>query len=218
MIRAGVAARLALLVALSPPLAGCATLHALLIPGPVKAGQRVRVTEADSNPPVRTAKLVALTDDSVILGPDSLAVPAGAGAVTRRLALPVGAVSEFEVSRGVHRDVLAGALIGTVVGSVVGLVALCTRVHDCLGHGSADAPVGPSLGLFGASVAGGLLIGGTVGAFVRSEHWEEIPLDQEHAGRDARPLHTPRLQFGVALFPSFLGAGGTVGLRERAHR
>ncbi len=206
MTRARAVPGLALLVALTLQLEGCATLRQLLIPAPLKTGQRVRVTVPDSNPPTLTASLVALTEDSLVVGPDTMSPSASPGVVARRLALPLDAVSELEVSRGIHTNVVAGSLIGTVFGSLVGLAALCTRVHDCLGHGDKDAPLGPSLGFIGIAVGGGFVLGGTVGAFVRSEHWDQVPLTGPSSELVGQSAHAgPRLEVGVELFPSFLG-------------
>lgn len=203
MSRPRAAFRLALLLPLTLQLSGCGTLLAFLIPSPPVAGQRVRASVPDWSPPTRTGRLVALTDDSLILGRDSTTGSADAGFVGGRLALPLDTVEQLEVSKGVHTNVVQGALIGTVLGSLVGLALLCPRINDCLGHRPADPPLGQVLGIMVGSVAGGVLVGGTVGAFVRSEHWDLVPLD---ALRRAREMSSAgagmRLQVGLALFPA----------------
>ena len=204
MSRPSAAFRLALLLPLTLQLSGCGTLRAFLIPSPPAAGQRVRVSGEDWSPPTLTGRLVALTDDSVILGRDSTIATVGAGFVTGRLALSLDTIEQIEVSRGVHPNVVRGALIGTALGSLVGLALLCPRINDCLGHRPADPPLGQVLGIMVGSMAGGMLVGGTVGAYIRSEQWDLVPLDALRRAREASFAGTGmRLKVGLALFPAF---------------
>jgi hypothetical protein len=184
-------------------LCGCVSVRALLaLPGPPAAGQRVRVSLPDSTPPTRIGRLVALTHDSLILGTDSTVGRAGVG----RLAFSRDAVSQLEVSRGVHRDVLSGALLGGLFATFGGLAVLCTRIHDCLARGNTDPPVGQGFTLMMISTGAGILIGGTVGAFMRSEHWDVVP-DQDLNRERVAPAAPAalRLKAGLALYPAFLG-------------
>lgn len=202
--RARVACRLALLVPLSLQLSGCAVLRQLLVPVPLAAGQRVRVSLPSSSPPSRTGRLLALTEDSLILGRDSTTVARDPGAVSGRLALSLDSVDAFEVSRGVHRDVVSGVLAGGILGSLGGLVLLCARIQDCLGHRETDLPGNQAAAIMMISAGAGVLIGGTLGFFVRGEQWDPVPLNQ--LGRDRvapSPQSALRLKVGFSLFPPF---------------
>ena len=198
------AVRFALLLAASTPLAGCVSLRSLLgIPDPLVPGQRVRVTVPDSTPPRRTGRLLALTRDSVVLGADSTGA-AGEDRVTGRTAFARDSVSQLEVSRGIHRDVVTGTLFGSLVATFGGLAILCTRVHTCLGRGTTDPPLSQGFTIIMVSVGTGALIGGTVGAFLRSEHWDPVPdqdLSAERVGPQPPDL---RFQAGLRLYPAFL--------------
>jgi hypothetical protein len=207
MRRAKLVVRLALLLPVTLQLCGCGPFGALVaVPGPLAAGQRVRVSMPDSAPPTRIGWLVALTRDSLILGADSSVERTGVGRVTGRLALSLDAVSQLEVSSGVHRDVLAGALLGGLFATFGGLAVLCTRIHDCLGRGDTDPPVGQGFTLMMISTGAGVVVGGTVGAFIRSEHWDVVP-DQDLNNERVAPAAPSalRLKAGLALFPAFLG-------------
>jgi hypothetical protein len=192
-------------------------LRSLLFPAPPVAGQRVRVNVPSADPPTRTGRLVALTGDSLILGPDSTAVAPDGGAVRGRLAVSLDSVDALGVSRGVHRNVLSGALVGGIVGTLGSFAVLCTRIHDCLGHRDTDLPLGQFFTILLASAGAGVAIGGTVGAFVRTEHWDDIPLNELDKLRMAAPpaQSAMRVQVGFALFPALLGAHGALPARNR---
>ena len=179
-------------------------MHDLLIPGPLAAGQRVRVNLSSASPPTRTGRLVALTEDSLILARDSTAIFPDPGAVNGRLALSLDSVDAFGVSRGIHRNILPGGLVGGILGSLGGLAIICTRIHDCLGHRETDLPASQFSTILAASAVAGIVIGGAVGAFVRTEHWEDVPLNELGKRRVAPAPSAVRFQVGLSLFPAFL--------------
>jgi hypothetical protein len=207
MSRATSAVRLALLVPAVLQLCGCAAVVRYLVPRAPTAGQSVRVFMTDSNPPLRTGRLVALTDDSLVLERDSARSLAESGAVAGRLALALDGVDEIDVSQGMHRNLVSGVLIGGVIGSLGGLTVLCLRIGDCLGHGERDLQAST---IMLVAVGAGVAVGGTIGVFVRSERWDEVPLSVLHRVR-VDPL-TPsalRLQAGLRLYPALLGRRGS---------
>ena len=180
------------------------------------AGQRVRVTVSTASPPTRTGRLVALTEDSLILGRDSMAPVGAPGTVAARLALSLDSLDDFAVFRGIHRDGLTGALIGGVVGSLGGLALLCTRIHDCLGHRETDLPASQAVTIMLVSAGAGVLIGGTVGFFVRGEHWDDVPLDQLERQQVApSPQSAMRLEVGFSLFPALAGIRRALPAQDR---
>jgi hypothetical protein len=159
---------------------------------------------------------VALTEDSLILGRDSASAFTGPGAVFGRLAFSLDSVEGFEVSRGIHRNVVNGGLIGAILGSLGGLAILCTRIHDCLGHRATDLPASQAVTIMLVSAGTAAAIGGTVGYFVRGEHWEGVSLDQLGRQRVAPPPQSGmRLAVGFSLFPPFPGPRRAPPLRDR---
>jgi hypothetical protein len=148
---------------------------------------------------------MALTEDSLILGRDSTTAARDPGAVTGRLALSLDSLEAFEVSRGVHRNVVTGVLVGGILASLGGLALLCTRIHDCLGHRETDLPGNQAVAIMMASAGVGALIGGTLGFFVRGEQWDAVPLDQLGRERVGPPPSALRFKVGFSLFPPFPG-------------
>jgi len=95
-------------------------------------------------------------------------------------AIALESVTRLDVSRGQRRPVARGALlglgIGVGVGAVGGAVAEMGGAQFCIDTcGSRGVITAASAAFFGAS---GLVMGTVVGALIKTDRWEEVPLDQ----------------------------------------
>ena len=156
--------RLALLaVALIPQLSGCApaSLNKTRSPTPLTAGQRVRVHLRHLQPRVRTGRLLALSEDSIVLL---------AARDSQRVALPVAEFRGLEVSRGRKSYSWELAATGVAAG---GLAVVFFVVPSHIFSGASGQHLR-------AAVRDSLLIGGGVGLFigaaVPTERREDVSL------------------------------------------
>jgi len=103
---------------------------------------------------------VAITTDSLAVAPEDR---------IGELVLPLASVTSCEVSRRRKSKVLLGAGIGVLLGVSVGVSVIsdCGPGVDCFGAGT----------IVYAPVVGAVL-GVLVGAFIKTDRWEEIPLDR----------------------------------------
>jgi hypothetical protein len=155
----------------------------------IEPGARVRVklecTESYTPPPTimlrticptHTGTVTALAADSIILE---------TGAVRTRTAVPIASVTRLEVSQwrksfGFGKGMLYGLLIGGGGGALVGALYGTQEDIECGLGDHLDGPCPELKALFGVVLAGvpGTVIGGVVGALVKTEGWEEVPLDR----------------------------------------
>jgi hypothetical protein len=167
---------LALGVALLSPIDGLTAQE----PPPIEPGARVRVeqchAELRSNGRRRTVCERSVGTLST-LSANTLAVADGPGG----LLFALDSVTSIEVSSGQKRQVVRGALIGFGVGVVAGVaLGKSTDVCNppsCYRVGPSDLPDPAAVG----GVAGGLfgaLVGVLVGTLIKTERWEEVPLDR----------------------------------------
>ncbi|MFC1639849.1 hypothetical protein ACFL3B_03685 [Gemmatimonadota bacterium] len=158
-------------------------------PPPLEPGVRVRLTAPDCGFNKHVGTLEALREDTLVfLGTSSQSSDPN----TCLLA----SVRRFEVIQGrksnVGKGIGYGSLVGGVVGSIVGSIdqASCTGwIIDC-----------DSLPLFWAITLAvpGVFVGGIVGAFIKTDRWEEVPLDR------LRVSFAPRREgFALGLSLSF---------------
>ena len=155
---------------------------------PVEPGTRVRIKQVcavgytDWSPyprrtcPTHMGAFTTMAVDSMVLASDDEA----------RLAIPVLSVTRLERSMGRHRRTRRGALVGATAGGALGLLIFLARPRSC------DWPewedwcpqlVGGSMELTAATlVATGALLGGGVGALIKTERWREVPLDRLSVG------------------------------------
>ena len=145
----------------------------------VKPGDRVRVRLGVHK---RVGNFVAWNGDSLAVTSD--AEPDG-------LWFPVMSISRLEVSRGRKRNTLKGSWLGLVLGaSAGGLVGALTYEAPppeppCVGLECLlpDIDVDPGRGrrgFIGAGIGAGIgaAIGALVGSALKTERWQEVPLDQ----------------------------------------
>ncbi len=145
------------------------------IPESVTPGNRIRVTAPEyfkkikiSKPSRRQSRIVgtvmAANSDTISLRIDEQSEP---------LSIPLSYLKKIEVSRSKKSRIVKGALIGFLIGFVTA-EALCarTRYED-------SGTMGPdqwACGLFIGGPAGGV-IGAVMGAAIKGERWEEVPLN-----------------------------------------
>jgi hypothetical protein len=118
-------------------------------------------------------------------------------------AVPLDSVIKLEVHRGRRARTGRGALIGSIVGvasgAIVG-VAVAKGPSTCEDLGWPE-PCGARLALTGGLLFGasGALVGTVIGALIKTDRWEEVPLDRLSVGlapqRDGR--------FALAMSVSF---------------
>ncbi|MEJ2370041.1 MAG: hypothetical protein P8Y07_04225 [Gemmatimonadales bacterium] len=171
-------------------------------PSPVlEAGSRIRLTypcelalggslESSGRACRSDGRLASLTGDTIeIEEGDS------------RSAHPLESLSRVEVSAGTRSHWLAGAAIGFVVGGTVAYVALSSGGSTSICDRSANqdaVSVGECIAL--ATAVGGLPgfgLGALVGTFIRSERWQEVPLNRLRVS--AGPAPGAGLRFIVSI-------------------
>jgi hypothetical protein len=117
--------------------------------------------------------------------------------------VPLDSVIKLEVHRGQRRHAGRGALIGSIVGVTTGVIVgavVASAPATCEDLGWSE-PCGAQLALAGGLFLGasGALVGTVVGALIRTDRWQEVPLDRLSVGlapqRDGR--------FALAMSVSF---------------
>ena len=143
-------------------LAPVATLVAQEPGPPLEPGARVRVTAPDLGIEKQQATFQALRGDRLVVMADS----------TMYYAL--GSITRFDVYRGRKSHWKTGLAVGAVLGAIAGGAA--GYASEAIRYES-DFAAPVALGaLAGAAVVGAL--GAGVGATMKTDRWEEVPLDQ----------------------------------------
>ena len=170
---------------------------------PVRLGERVRVTghfcQFYSNclggqPEHRVGTFVAWKSDTLVVQSN--------GDI---LALPLDSVTRLDVSWGRKTNTGKGAGIGLVLGGLAGAFIGLASHEECVPRGWFSC-IGPDFGSEGAALGGallgglgGLVVGALIGSAVKTDRWEEVPLDRLRVNlapqRDGR--------FGVGLSVRF---------------
>ena len=165
---------------------------------PIEPGARVRVkqecfegyTSTSRNLttvcPTNTGVLTAMTAESIIFA---------TGNGGNRLAVPLDSVTRLEVIQGRSRHPWRGAGIGLLVGAAggaVGTLIMC-RNDGCWDYGTGFWVA--RLSASGAVV--GAVMGGIVGTFIKTDRWEEVPLDRLRVS--FAPQRDGRYKLGLRL-------------------
>jgi hypothetical protein len=148
-------------------------------PGPVKAGDQVRVTT--TAPAARFAgRLVALGDSDLAVSLDP----------RRTARIPRRAVQRLEIDMGMERNAYLGSRVGALFGFVAGLGWGLSTPMRCrwgesglfsFGTIECASDIGGRSGwvlmhaMFGGAAGG--MVGGALGFLVRTDRWEAVPLD-----------------------------------------
>jgi hypothetical protein len=128
---------------------------------PVAVGSRVRVSAPSAGLVREVARVESLRRDSLLLRRDR-----DSGVV----AVAAAVVQSLEVSRGQRRRIGTGIALGYVI-----MFALGFAGHPGVAHTDAG-PVAEGIGygiVYGTPVA---LLGGLLGASMRTERWNRVPL------------------------------------------
>lgn len=170
----------------------------------VFSGERVRVWSSDIARKSFSGTLVSLGSDTLVVRVENQMTP---------LLLPVNSVTKFEVLRSKNRFGIAkGAGLGFLAGAITGaIIGINTDTSgECL---DSICEVNDFAALFYAAVGGGLGIvsGSFIGASLKKEHWQEIPIAKLDV---VRPANTkPQEQTQVAesasqsIYLEALGSG-----------
>jgi hypothetical protein len=157
-----------LLVALFP-----SWLLAQTAEAPVPPGIRVRVTAGSAPNAAQVGVLGELEPDALVLHRSGL----------DPLTIPLPDVVKLEISRGEKGHWLAGTLIGTAVGIGAGLlIANATSVTDeeprdpLTGFAAAVSEQGMDMSIVMISTVAGAGLGALVGALIKTEKWETVPI------------------------------------------
>lgn len=133
---------------------------------PLDPGQRLRITAPGLGMEQQAALLERVRGDTLVVTADST------------VSVPVTAVTRLEVFRGRSGHAWTGAVIGAGAGAAVGTV---TAVLVCE---SAWCTVdgGVIMAGLGIGILSGGLAGAGVGALIKSDRWEDVPLDRLRVG------------------------------------
>lgn len=143
----------------------------------IQSGARVRVTATPYALEKRTARVLSVRNDSLLLQ----VAPA------ETLAVALAGVTQLDVSTGRRRHTLQGAGIGALAGVASGVLIGFSDGDDPPGFLSMTASEKAAFGGATLGVAG-LAIGAVVGALKVSDRWTSVPLGVAQA--------TPSLQVG----------------------
>ena len=130
-------------------------------PPPIERGERVRVTAPDCGMRGLKTSVQALRGDTLVLDTTEC---------------PLASVIGLDVSRGRKSHLLTGAGIGLLVGAGAGVLIVATAgdLNNC----DPFTPTQCALILGGIPAGSGLLLGSVLGLLIKTDRWEEVPLDR----------------------------------------
>lgn len=149
---------------------------------------------------VRVGERVRLSTDSgamhvgfvAVATPDVIEVLEQQGS---RASVPVSTVTRIEVSRGQKSNIQLGAGLGFAAGAL-GTIAYCQLV-DRGGCELFSDDITLQLALIYGALNG--VVGGIVGSFIKTDRWEDVPLDRLHLSLRPQPDGRLALGFSVAF-------------------
>jgi hypothetical protein len=147
----------------------------------LEPGTRLRVTvpcEITARPTAGADRAECRSEGSLVLVRADTVTLDVAGSTTR---YGLGAVSRVDVSRGHRSYWLVGAGAGLVVGTGVTFAVLNSGGSTSLCNQSENQDAMSSGACLGLTALGGLAgvgLGALIGGLVRSERWEELPLER----------------------------------------
>ncbi len=153
---------------------------------PIAPGMRVRISTLPltSEPQWFVGTVAALTPEQIVIDPLN----------ADRLAIPREHVTRLDVHRGRKGRALLGAGIGFLVG-VGWTVALVTSPSICNAEEQCDAgDYAKAIAILGGTGAG---LGALVGLLIRTDRWEEVPLNRLRVS--LAPQRVGRFALGASL-------------------
>jgi hypothetical protein len=151
---------------------------------PLQPGQRVRVTAPYLGINKQVARFDALDGGVLAVTADST------------MRCPLLDVTRLDVYRGRQGHPWLGAGIGSAVGAVTGVVIgvqLCNNDWLCPDRYMGWAVLA-GLGIGGAT---GALLGAGIGTLIKTDRWQEVPLEQLRV--NVLPLRDGRLALGLSV-------------------
>ncbi len=124
------------------------------------SGSRVRVTAPDCALRGQAATFRALRADTLVL---------------ETTECPLSSVTRLDVSRGERSRWARGLGVGFLGGALIGAAYGGTHAGTDAWDLPTDVAVGLGAAFFGA---GGGLVGGIAGYFIKTDRWEEVPLER----------------------------------------
>jgi hypothetical protein len=97
------------------------------------------------------------------------------------IVLPLDAVTKLEVSQGQKSNTVVGALVGLLIGGIAGAAIAKATHEECEGGWGCFGDLGPRFVAGAGFVIGGLGGGGVgalIGRSIKTDRWEEVPLDR----------------------------------------
>ncbi len=170
---------------------------------PVRPGERVRVTGHFFCQPFNSNCVRGLPQryvgTFVTWEADTLVVQSNRDT----LAVPVDFVTRLDVSRGRKTNTAKGAGIGFLLGGLVGAVIVYASYEECVPQGLFSC-IGPNYGpgtyaLMGGVIGGfgGLVAGALIGSAIKTDRWQEVPLDELRVSFG--PQRDGRFGFGASV-------------------
>ena len=129
---------------------------------PLHRGQRVRVTAPAFGLVKRPASFQAQRGDTIVVVADSATH------------LPLASVSQLDRYRGRKSGWATGLAVGTILGTILGVGVGGAAADDGSGFIGPEAVIAAG-GAVGA--VSGALVGLIVGGLIKSDKWDEVPLD-----------------------------------------
>ena len=154
----------------------------------LQPGDQVRITAPSQNLTRQRGTLLEKRADTLVVG---LAVGGALTEPRSRLLVPFGAITQLDVSVGRKGHLPQGLLLGSVGGGSIG--ALAGTQVDCSGYEQGLCMA--YLGAIGAGV--GAILGGVIGAAIRTERWTEVRIDRARLSIGA--VSEYRLGLGLAF-------------------
>ena len=153
-------------------------------PQPLQPGQRVRVAHSCLAVRDQQTRQTELSDcqttkgSVAALSADTLGLSAGDSTVS----LPLRRISRIEVYRGQKAHTGVGALVGLLVGAVTGGVVGYRQCEEWFVDMGLCTVAGVGIG---GGV--GLGLGALTGSAIKTDHWEDVPLDRLRVGVGPAP-------------------------------
>ncbi len=154
---------------------------------PIETGSRIRVTAPVLGADKMVGMLVEVDASRLRVQADDQASP---------MTISLADMTRLEVSQGRKSNALKGLGIGALIGAPIGValgVAVSSESGDnqCYHNAGCIAIGGAAVGVVGA------LVGLGIGALLKSERWEEVPLDRLRV--NIVPLRDGRFALGLSV-------------------